>query len=1584
MADQEPQYSSIFDRFWTDDFSAVPVVGPVASFAASKVQESYDGWNRAISWGISAAPAGMQTLNWDKGAREVTPGQALIANNARLTEQGPLGVVAGGVTTGLLRNYDPENIALQPDFDVEDANQRKQAFESGGAGQFLSGAADVGFQFFLDPLVLGGKGIKVARLGGKIGAFGKGYEVAGLINRKVTRAQEVLKIGDEADTAMAIYTGAAKSTGDNMIGQIADEVVRGDFSTLRNLPQFDNPFRDILASIGADITDKGDAITFIAAAAGNAKYIQKLHADHKSAYDALVRVGRSSRYEEAAMKRDIGEWGPALYDDVLEKDVDLAGLIMDLDKRNAALSKAVGKIDQGQAMITRMGLFDSPLSVQGAQIAAAWRAGKSVRGRGIDAVIGGRKIKGIDEQVNLNNLVEDLNLGAEESKRIAMKASYGTAPAAFEKVYQLSSAIRPTRVWSLVKGYAPSGMVALRGPNAGKASDEMVAALNDSKTLGTDKNWVNEQMSIFGSSVYATDRMQAVITVEQNALKRLAERFNVDQDVALEIYNRVAKSRNDLVQQFKTRGYGVDESGSIVRADAQLISQLEVAMPMMDMRMLERSMKIAARPEYKGITADVIKNTGLKTGRADELRNAGVLAKSMFEEVQSLWKAAVLMRLGYTMRNVGEGWLRSAAVLNTIPVLKNMPTGLKNFASNSSKRAQFAKKKALINEQARLSDEYNELNRKLASATDDVSRAAVEDMMALKRARIDDIVAERSSLESLTYIGTEMKGKGAAEFGGYSPFGGDLGLMYRKLASNESTVDQTLRSQWMRDSNYRLNSNQWGAIKPDSPQYWDEFSTVIKQFRSDDVALLALKGKDPAEISQWLRSKDPAALKYRREMDLSSKGAADHAVKIHGMVNRYIPEPSALAAAAERDLSPEEIKTLLGHLSGKTGKELIEPDKAKYFDKNNVFDQAKYDSAMKRFNAEKAKAAVDTGPVLSPIHGRQIVEEMGKSHLLDYPNAVINIGFKLLGTLPESTLVRQPHYAEVWKREFSRVLNIAKGQNVEVTPELLKSINGTAHQVAMRSVNETLYTIERFSNPARVMKFIMPFFPAWENSVKAWTKFVINDPSLVGRANILWNIPNELGLVVDKDGKPVGRENFSFLNGNQERYIVLPEAMNEQFMKVSGGVPFKIAQGSMNIVTPGETPYVPGFGPLVPFAAGAVLKGKPDWQDTLKKYMPTWAYNQIAPFGEVQDSLVDAILPPSARKLYTAWRGQDDENYLATMGAITQQKMTEWYMSGGLPEDKPTTDDILDATNKFYQFGVLVSLTSPFPVIRTSKFQVQVDAWNALKADRTLTYDQAIEKFVTKYGVDFLPMTSSTSEYAGGSIKPTLDSYEILARNEGLVHEIAQALGPDAIGVLGSSAPQGEFDIGVYRWLGDKKVPGTNDTYRSKKSPEEMQQSIEMQMAWREFNAAKEARDAEMARLGVKSLQSNKAAGIKAKWDYFTKDYLGKRYGAQWTAEYSKWTDMSTTYLTAINMALSNPKFMEQQKNNPVWSSAAQYMNMRNQAVAYINANPSQAKLMKDVFKLWSADFKNNNLDFSYFYDRYLDNDELYKEVGMA
>ncbi len=237
-------------------------------------------------------------------------------------------------------------------------------------------------------------------------------------------------------------------------------------------------------------------------------------------------------------------------------------------------------------------------------------------------------------------------------------------------------------------------------------------------------------------------------------------------------------------------------------------------------------------------------------------------------------------------------------------------------------------------------------------------------------------------------------------------------------------------------------------------------------------------------------------------------------------------------------------------------------------------------------------------------------------------------------------------------------------------------------------------------------------------------------------------------------------------------------------------------------------------------------------------------------------------------------------------------------------------DVVRQKANDFYKFTALASITLPVSLTRMSKYQTQIDYWNTLKATPGMTFQDKIQTFLDKWGESYAPLVVSSSQSAASNVDPTIQTWDVLAQNKGLVEDLAQ-LGPDAIGVLAISAPLGQFDEGVYNAYLNTPIPGVpGETWKSRVSPQDLQNRIELAGAWRDYMAAKAKRDSVLAQRGGLSLDAKVNADVKAQWTQFTDGWMVDKYGAQWTIAYNDYQSNQAKYLEGINTVLSNDKFI--------------------------------------------------------------------------
>ena len=1602
--------ANILDKFWMDDFQKGPFssdpnakispfgvdislpgvagqqaawqqgVGDKVNAATTGITKAYDTLNQGMSWGLSAMPAGMATLDWDT-AGQISVGQTAMADSARRQDGNPFNAVYNtvaapvqNIAAGAIGLFDQGNPLNDPNFDVTKAGQRDAAFGSSALGRVASGTTDAAVSWFLDPLVVAGKGVKVFRFGSEM------MGLRGVTNMQVTTPNVARWAASKVDSTLTkLDTGVELSRDEKRISSMADNIVKMRRGELENYYLFkdkSNPYRGDLVGVADQIDNKHDALVFIGAAMGDSKYIDRLRVEQHAAFDALARAKGVSGANEQYMLNVPGWMAPVIHANALESNVNAGSLIDDLTRRDSALRAALGVVDDagGTPLLTSFG----GRSVMGERIAGAWAAGKAHRDvrfldrkeklpegqapENIALTWDGRTIPAND--VSVDRMLQEQRISAQEAARIRRSAAWfdETGPAGYEQVFQLSAGFRRVRLWSWINGQHASGYMHVRGSLVGTESmDELNAALSDAKSLKVDQTFVQGAKDVWLQAMRSGSpeaRIEAVRNIERMAASRLAKQFGVDEDEMLQVYDVLDARRSQLLGTMKPRdgkgrAYGIDpEDNSTILLDPLFQSQLDIKIPMLDMRQLERTAKIMARPEYKGaLQRSVAKDIGT----------------NMLDEIAALWKASVLLRLGYTTRNVAEGWMRSWAVLGTMPGLaatgrlaRNTVYRNRAFAKSTRLAKKFAERELEVEKGLQANGTAaHALREELAqvrAAGDQVRVAQIEgDLEQLDKAA--------QSLTNRLGILSDARVKfGKRKVNDRGAFTGQNAQMYRDLASNQQTVDTALRSRWAREAEQELDNTKWVKVQPTETQYPSELANAVKEMRNDQVAVMALEGADPATMAAWIRSESGRA--YRREMRLTRAGAEAKATQVHDLAHSYLPTEAARSLAARGARK--------GRGSVPEGDALV--------------------------------AAIGDPSLLVPVHGREVksaLDRVGSMTANQFVHAPINAAFKWIGTIPETTLVRQPFYNTVWQRRVAQLTQIAREQGKELDDRLVASIEKNAHAYALTATNNTIYTITRYSNPAHLLRFVIPFFPAWENSMRVWLGIIARDPSVAARASMLWNLPNSLGMVVDKDGNKVSSDRLGFLNGSPNQYVVMPQFFAAAMQKVAdsplGNVPLlgdaargysqfglKSAKGSFNVVAPGTSPWLPGFGPLVVAPVGYVLHDKPDTQAFLRRFLGDQVYQQIVPFGEASGNPLDAFLPPAAKKLLQLKQGEDNQDYLAVVDAMMQQEMVTWYKSGGDPATKPTLDEVRDKANNFYKFSILASLTLPMSVTRMSAYQPMVDKWNALKADPSMSYQQKIDAFTQKYGDEYLPLTVSTSRSLARDLDPTLETYDALSSNTSLVEQLAQ-LGPETVGIIGASAPPGQFDQGVYNYYLNSDLPGLpGEAIKAHPTAGGMQTQVESAAMWRAYNEGKARRDDALKQRGGLSIDTKANEDIKAQWRYFKKVAMANKYGSVWTISIDQHESKQPAFLEGIRLALKDEKFRSSKwGQSDLWQTIRTYMELRQKAEDAILAG-NDTSLVNDQWDAVREQIRYTTLEFMDFFDSYLADDKLSIPVGVV
>jgi hypothetical protein len=1065
------------------------------------------------------------------------------------------------------------------------------------------------------------------------------------------------------------------------------------------------------------------------------------------------------------------------------------------------------------------------------------------------------------------------------------------------------------------------------------------------------------------------ERMVAALNIENSTFRRLTDRYDIDEETATKIYNNYKGARTSALRSIQDKGFMVDTDGSIIRVP-QLESQTADFLPMMDFKLMDNLLKRNSS-ELRGLVG---------AGNDIVLNFADVL--------QDAFKAGALLRLGYTIRNGIDSQLRIAASVGSIATLRHLGPGIKNLINNTIpvparlvdtyravdsgrniKQIQQASVK-VINELKGLRSTIGTLEARLSLDPDDLDalgelntlRLLEEEKLAVYN-HYTDILNRKGVADPKARIGSGSYRVTTSDGQVYDlddAFGGPLGDMFRKIASSGNSFERLV------DSNAqayvkRLSSKGIGVVRPTDPAYFEQWAqTLRQQFGNSAVVAKIAAGESLDDVAKWLRN-SPEGRDLRKRLAIRSDDSQEYVERINGFLDQYLPLESGLR-----------------------GK-------------------------IKDVTAADLRAAFKDPEDLPLIHGH-VLEETLLNRSAVQADKLINAAFKLIGTLPEDAWARNPLYIELYRREARRRLEIMTGQNVErLTAKQQSELMAQSHKVALREMKGILFNIERKSNLATAFKFISPFFSAQENSYKTWLKLAAANPAILNRGYLVWNSPNQAGLVTDQEGNevPAGQT-----TGNDIIWVGLPKGVTkipfvgkglEPFVKpdakpgdetiYSGGL--GIPKGSLDILFQGglDMLYMKGnpnvfsdifpVGPYVAIPVSEIVKRQPSLEESFK-----WAL----PFGPSKDPIA-GLTPAWFQRLRTNIAGQEDPAFARSYQLIWNTEQQRAKRNG---RDPVPASKILKMTKDYWSMRTVANLVMPFAPRFDTPYKYYMDK---SREYRRLYGLEADAKFLDDYP-EFFSFSASLSSNPT-NIQSSVQAVENIKKYEGLVSDLVK-VEPRLVGLITNNFAGYEFSQAAYEYLYRKRVsPDSPEKFLESQSPAEAQKRNEAEKGWIQYNRIMDAIDNDLQDRGLTSTQQKGAedlATLKAavitklsqKTDAAGNPIINPKTGqieqTAWSDDYND-SDGSKTnrVILGLGKILTDKKFIEANKDNPTWKSVSAYLDFRKSLAQELSGRKVKsinAKANTDLRFIYDGIVnklkQDDKLGFAYVYDRFLSQDLVY------
>lgn len=1120
-------------------------------------------------------------------------------------------------------------------------------------------------------------------------------------------------------------------------------------------------------------------------------------------------------------------------------------------------------------------------------------------------------------------------------------------PTRFHKLYSVVQ-------WS--QRERPSGLVNL---NDGESVREITATVERLRFKGLmSDNEAAQFITRYAAAASPEARGIVVNELERTGYRRVAAKNGVDLNTAEELFNFHVSARSGKMREIREEGFLWDAIENRMIRVPLLESQTANFLPIANFDEIDRVL---------GANSSVIKAL---QGRAIDIQ----------ESVSDLWKASVLLRLGYPVRNAVDSQLRIWATVGAMASLRHLGPGSRNLMNNVS---DFANKSRLVDrfkmvkrpdvnqvriglqslgrEITEMQNGLKNLDGKLALEPENADITgrivALTQELKTKLAVYDGQNKYLSELEKVAIPSKKIKqGEGALDIASSisgadgivytvnDAFGSPNGELFRELSSSDTTF-RSLLQDYSALYGPRIMSKSRGAVRPQDPQYYQSWTKAINEdFMNSAVARKLIAGERVEDVGRWLEGE--AGLRSR--LNLAKTDSIEYVSTVKGFVDNYIPDGYGIR---------EEL--LFG---GPTGRGVAISES---FLRNAIKDPEK----------------------LPVVHGHLIDENLNLRSV-GISKKIINQSFKWLATMPEDSLARHPLFIDLYRKSItSRIATLEQLKGKTIPREEFEAIQfaleKSARADALKGIKSTLYNVERRTNAAYVMRFIMPFFSAQENAVKTWLRISADKPQIIYRAQVIWNAPNRGGLVVDENGEPVP-PNKEY-NANDTMWLQVP-AVFKKLPLIGEGLSsldqIGISKRSLDVAFQGN-PFGVNLGPLRAIPVANVMKLKPELSEVLG-----FAF----PFGP--DASIKQFAPTWFRRQWEKLEGQNSSDYAKMFQLIwlTEQQKAREEMRPYLSEQ-----EIVKKVNAYYNMRTAASLLLPFSPQFDSPYRFYMDKWRQYSEKYGLGADA---KFLDDFP-EYFSFATTLSKNPTGS-RATMDDVENAKRYKGLIGELNQ-YDPTLIGLVTRGSNAAKYNPTAYWWQSETSIsPGTSEKFRGKQTPVEAAQQNQSREGWAKWRKATAILDLELEKRGLTSYEQSAASDLKAmrqavigalsaEIDPVTGEQTN--VPSAWYQDYKDIDGLKTAKVVlGLKRIVADERFMEDNADDPTWKSVSLYLKIREEFAKKLRARQVgsiDAKSNMDLrlmLDFYVNQLKRGDVQFADIYERYLSRDMIfdrYLDSGM-
>lgn len=822
------------------------------------------------------------------------------------------------------------------------------------------------------------------------------------------------------------------------------------------------------------------------------------------------------------------------------------------------------------------------------------------------------------------------------------------------------------------------------------------------------------------------------------------------------------------------------------------------------------------------------------------------LAETALEGFNSVWKFATLLRpVGYMVRNQVDTQARLIAHNGPLFWFAHAAQGIPNTVINNTRRVSRSEALAASRAMA-TAKQIDEIDRAIEQG---VSEAA-EKSLARRRADLKSYLArpwEERIAEThealgknpavdgvrLSHAGDEKVALGQTEFGKRTGKTarvdrktGEVTLpkdsdAYRSMEDFHRTHDLTAARSSILGIMDSERSNALRQIRSTGqyvPYVPGEFPNGVSRAAWNDAYLEAVNkhlinipiarrmaaGADDGELLAWFQTADGRA--FWRTLATDRKGASKWS------------DPS------------EYLSNLRQHM------DLLLP--------NEAIRRRALAGDLSHADVEEVFPKVKDRPIV-PGKLNEEVSGLG-NQLWDAAKRSRATYFKWASEMPETMMGRSLFYQKALEQDMKRLMSASGKDDFSVAE--LAELRKHADINARREVGRYMFDTSRQSNLSHHLRFISPFYSAWEDTMVKWSRIAGENWAT---APLMWqglNAPGKMLVVTDDDGyriMPNGDvvaqdPDTGELVGEPIRKTVDPTEGSIHFtlpfglFDTGGTEGFKVRRGAMNILLQGEPFWLPGGGPLVSVGVNEVRR---NITPEIKFETPAGTVDigkWVQPFGVTDESYVDQLLPMWLKNAIVAkdgWLGDglSSDRFASTVAQFAQEHAAK--IAAGDAE-KLSKDELMAlAYKRARNYWTMRAIGSqmPFSTSPDTEMAVYVEKYHQYTA--TYGAEAGDEKFRQDFPEYYDLTYSLTADNTG--VRANEESWDEAKKYRSLI-----ATAPEYGRIYsGAGALLPGWSQAVYETEKYQSIDKTTSTkFRETRDPDAVYEDTQVNEGWRRYN----------------------------------------------------------------------------------------------------------------------------------------------------